>query len=473
MAVRELLLPRAADAGSDRLGQRLAASAACCHSVADLERLLAGLRARRVLTVDQVPLDQLAAWSFEDETGDLVHDSGRFFAVRGIHVRTDYGHVHGWSQPILHQPEGGILGFLTREIDGILHFLVQLKVEPGNLTGVQVAPTVQATPSNYLRAHRGAAVPYLEHFANGERVLVDVLQSEQGSWFFGKRNRNMVVEVSHDIDHDDGFAWLTLGQIYALLRRPNVVNMDSRAVLSCLPLASGGEWLDAAELDNEEPPPRSPGARRRRDVRSWLTDRKAQYELTTTLVPLRSVAGWHRSCDDIHHSSGNYFRILGVSVRGASREVPTWCQPLLQPCGEGLVAFIVRRIGDILYVLARADIRPGYRDTVEIGPTVQCTPGNFAGRPEQLPEYLDLVLSGDVTVRYDVAQSEEGGRFHHAVTRHLIVEVDDRFPLATPPDFCWMTPAQLEVLLRSSYQVNIEARSLLVCLQALHQPTSN
>jgi oxidase EvaA len=70
-------------------------------------------------------------------------------------------------------------------------------------------------------------------------------------------------------------------------------------------------------------------------------------------------------------------------------------------------------------------------------------------------------------VHYDVRQSEEGGRFHRAVTRHMIVEVDPDFPLSTPPDFAWLTLAQLKRLIGSSYQVNIEARSLVTCLHAL------
>jgi oxidase EvaA len=97
---------------------------------------------------------------------------------------------------------------------------------------------------------------------------------------------------------------------------------------------------------------------------------------------------------------------------------------------------------------------------------VQCTPANFA-HASRRPEYLDLVLSSDVTVRYDVVQSEEGGRFDHAVTRHLLVEVDQDFPLTTGPDYRWVTLAQLKALMRSSYQVNIEARSLVACLHAL------
>jgi oxidase EvaA len=61
--------------------------------------------------------------------------------------------------------------------------------------------------------------------------------------------------------------------------------------------------------------------------------------------------------------------------------------------------------------------------------------------------------------------SEEGGRFHHALTRHLVVEVDDDFPLEVPPDFAWLTMSQLGELARNSYQLDIEARSLLLCLR--------
>jgi oxidase EvaA len=131
------------------------------------------------------------------------------------------------------------------------------------------------------------------------------------------------------------------------------------------------------------------------------------------------------------------------------------------------VAFITRRIDGVPHLLARADLRPGYRDVVEVGPTVQCTPDNCIDHPERRPEFLDLVLAPDANVRFDVRQSEEGGRFQRAVTRHMVVEVGDDFPLATSSDFAWVTPAQLEGLIRSSYQVNVEARSLFTCLGAM------
>lgn len=450
--------PRLGEA--DDLPWRLALSAACeAIPTQALHDWIDERRRRSRFDVRRVPFDRLDGWSFESGSGDLAHASGRFFAVRGLHVQTNYGHVAEWSQPILDQPERAILGILAKEIDGVLHFLMQAKMEPGNVNTVQLSPTVQATPSNYLRTHNGRPARYVEYFAERGRgrVLVDVLQSEQGSWFRGKRNRNIVLEVHGEVESHDDFVWLTLGQIYALLHADNVVNMDSRTVLSCLPLAraAAGGGVDAGALSSSL------------EIGSWLTERKACYELTTRDVPLRSVEGWRRTDDEISHETGRYFSIVGVEVHASNREARDWCQPLLAPQGRGLVAFVVRRVDGVLHVLARADLRPGYRDVVELGPTVQCTPENFVDAPDRRPDFLDLVLADDAAVRYDVDQSEEGGRFHRAVTRHLVVEMDEDFDAAAGPDYAWVTLPQLERLIGSSYLVNIEARSLFACLHAL------
>lgn len=466
--------PRTALAYGDDLPHRLAVSARHLpQPPGTVEQWLAQRRDRNPYRVTRVPFAELTGWHFAPDTGDLVHKSGRFFSIEGMHVRTDFGPCDEWWQPIIHQPERAILGILVREIDGVLHFLLQAKMEPGNANGIQLSPTVQSTPSNYLRAHKGSTSRYVEYFIEPGRgrVLVDVLQSEQGSWFRGKRNRNIVIEVDGDVEPHEDFIWLSLGQILALLHRPNLVNMDARTVLSCLPM-TGDLPGDAGEFGRAL----SRSVRCVDDgawqplmqARSWLTERKSLYALSTRPVPLPEVVGWQRKRDEIRHHARRYFRIIGVSVDASNREVARWHQPLLTPCGVGLVAFVLRRVGGVPHVLVHADLRPGYRDTVELGPTVQCTPDNFAGvRAGLRPHYLDLVLSGAGRTRYDVVQSEEGGRFHHALTRHMVLEVGDDFPLDTPPDYTWLTVGQLAALLPASYQLNIEARSLVLCLHAL------
>ena len=96
-------------------------------------------------SIEQVPFDRLERWDFDPSYGSLRHSSGKFFSVGGLRVQQRLPGKCSWDQPILHQPEIGILGFVAKKIDGVLHFLAQAKMEPGNINCIQLSPTVQAT----------------------------------------------------------------------------------------------------------------------------------------------------------------------------------------------------------------------------------------------------------------------------------------------------------------------------------------
>ncbi|WP_310650490.1 NDP-hexose 2,3-dehydratase family protein [Streptomyces pristinaespiralis] len=86
-------------------------------------------------------------------------------------------------------------------------------------------------------------------------------------------------------------------------------------------------------------------------------------------------------------------------------------------------------------------------------------------RPGRPAPYLDTVLTaGREQIRFDAVQSEEGGRFYHARSRYLLVEVADDFPLEAPAGFAWMTVRQLIGFVRYGSHLNVEARSLLTLL---------
>jgi oxidase EvaA len=446
-------------------------------TLAEFHRWFEELAAHTYTRTERVALDELAGWQIEADTGDISHQSGKFFRVEGLDVRIPDAPVTRWDQPIINQPEVGVLGILVKEFDGVVHCLMQAKAEPGNRNGLQLSPTVQATRSNYTKVHRGAAVPYLEYFRDTARhqVMADVRQSEQGSWFAQKRNRNMVVKVTEEIELLDGFCWLSLGQVHQLLAVDDLVNMDTRTVLSCLPFsgagvidvpAVGGDGFRAALL-------RSCNAEQGSlhstdDVLSWITEARTSTEVHTSPVPLNQLRQWRSLDGKICHERGLFFDVIGVSVRAAGREVGQWMQPMIEPKGIGLVAFLVGEIGGVLHALVHSRVEPGYVDVAELAPSVQCTPDLVEFLPAAVaPPFLNEVLMADPTrIRFDTTLSEEGGRFYHARTRYLIVEVDpdDGFD---HPDYRWMALHQLADLLRHSHYLNVQARSLVACLHGL------
>jgi dTDP-4-dehydro-6-deoxy-alpha-D-glucopyranose 2,3-dehydratase len=438
----------------------------------DIPAWLDARRREHRFAIRRLPLDQLAAWRFDPSTGNLAHESGRFFSIEGLRVRTSYPEPGIYHQPIVNQPEIGILGILARRFDGVLHFLIQAKMEPGNVNLVQLSPTVQATRSNYSQVHGGARVRYLEYFQDRQRgrVLVDQLQSEQGSFFLRKRNRNMIVETQEDVPPHDDFCWLTLGQLKRMLGSDNLVNMDTRTVLSAVPLASAeearalgirpGDGFESALVASAL---RRDGAAHSNDaIMSWLTELKATAEIQVESLPLKDLPGWRRGADSIHREDGAYFEVIGIGVEADSREVRGWCQPIVRPCEVGITGFLTQRLEGVLHFLVQARMEPGIFDMFELAPTVQHIPGS--GAPDA-PLLRYFSRPDPERVRYQALQSEEGGRFYHYQNRNIVIELPEDERIDVPRGHIWMTLGQIHEFLRYNNYFNIEARGLIACLE--------
>jgi len=313
--------------------------------------------------------------------------------------------------------------------------------------------------------HGGSAVRYLEFFAERSRarVLVDQLQSEQGSFFLRKRNRNIIVETGEDVPPHPDFCWLTLGQLKQMLRFDDVVNMDTRTVISGIPLASahveGDDTYRAALLGSAAA--RNGGEHTNNEVISWLTELKSIAEIRVETVALNSLPDWVRDDWSIHRSESSYFSIIGISVEADNREVPGWSQPIVRPSAQGLTGFITQRRGGLLHLLVHARMEPGVFDMLEMAPTVQYLPGSPDAQPPFLRYFTEPAPS---TVRFSALQSEEGGRFFHYRNRNMIVEAPESERINAPPGFIWMTLGQLQEFVRYNNYLNIEARGLLACL---------
>ncbi|MDG9688223.1 NDP-hexose 2,3-dehydratase family protein [Streptomyces sp. DH18] len=451
--------------GQRGLAARIARSAAATGpatgartTTGEIVAWLAERRRAHGTRIRRIPFAELDGWSFQADTGNLVHRSGRFFTVEGMRVHDAGRPGPPWEQPVMRQPEVGVLGLLAKEFDGVLHFLAQAKMEPGNRGMLQLSPTVQATRSNYQRVHGGSGVRFLQFFTEPGRArpLTDTLQSEHGEWFLHKSNRNVVVETADEVAEDPAaepdFRWLTLGQIGELLRLDNVVNMDTRTVLACLPTPGG----------------QGPSQHTDAEVSSWLGAARSRSRLTAEPVRLARVRGWLRDEQAVRSTDDRHFRVVAVAVEADGREVGSWTQPLFEPCGPGVSAFLFRHFDGVPHLLAHARAEAGLPQTVEVGPTVCRTPdGHGHGHH---PAYADVVRAADdARVRYAAVHSEEGGRFLYAESRCLFVSVDgvdDSDLLTPPPDHLWITPGQLGALTGRGHQVTVQARTLLAVLNS-------
>tara|TARA_A100001015_G_C14998652_1_gene717345 strand:+ start:881 stop:1657 length:777 start_codon:yes stop_codon:yes gene_type:complete len=204
------------------------------HSLEEILEWYEELKNKCPMRVTEIPLDQCRHWYFEQGSGSLRHDSGEFYAVKGYRVEGSASRevTDGWDQPLLTQVgyDGGILGLLRKKIDGVPHYLVEAKVEPGNYNLVQISTTLQATFSNIKRSHRGRKPHFCDLFTNPAdfpiTVLLDQWMSEDGGRLYNKRNRSMLLEYSEEAPLDlpnDQFKWITLYQLKTLIRDHNAI----------------------------------------------------------------------------------------------------------------------------------------------------------------------------------------------------------------------------------------------------------
>jgi oxidase EvaA len=215
------------------------ASVPSLHTMKEVELWFRERRKNSKLKTRIIPVRKTKGWIQEEKTGNIRHITGKFFSVVGIYTISKTREVKSWYQPIIKQPEIGILGFLVKKINGIYHFLVQAKEEPGNIGKVQLSTTLMATQSNFTQVHQGKCPLYLDYFLEQKKgkVLVKKLQSEEGARFYRKNNLNMIVEIPGSAEEKvpKEFMWITLYQIKVMMQKENVVNSAARSVIACLP----------------------------------------------------------------------------------------------------------------------------------------------------------------------------------------------------------------------------------------------
>jgi oxidase EvaA len=403
--------------------------------------------------VNEISFRELDKWKFINDEY-LGHESGKFFKIEGLEVETNFGNINEWKQPIINQPEIGILGIITTIFDGVRYYLMQLKMEPGNINILQLSPTVQATKSNFSKVHKGKSVLFLEYFIDPikSRTIIDQLQSEQGGRFLRKRNRNMIVEIDEDLEIPDNFFWFTLPEIKELIRIDNMVNMDARSVISTIP---GPLSLDFSKHSEKE-------------IMRWYIDQKVKYELEVNKISLRNleIEGWGINPYKLFKND-RFFSVIAIKVETGNREVSSWTQPIIKDLNIGLIGLIMKKIKNKEHYLFQTKVMPGNIDIIDFSPTISVSNFNYSAYiSKEKPAFIEYFSNHIYKIKkviYSALQSEEGGRFYHLQNLNSIIEIDEDEKLDIPDNYIWISRDQIDEFMPYS-MFNIEARSLISTL---------
>jgi oxidase EvaA len=437
----------------------------------DILREINKLNEETFVQIEETSIYNNDFWFYDDYNGEVLNRKRSFFSIKGMRQFVDGEFV--CEQPIIVQPEIGYLGIVCKKIDGILNFLMQYKIEPGNVNCVQISPTIQATKSNFTRAHGGKLPAYFGYFENAARydVVYDQVQSEQAARFYKKRNRNIIIQVEEEIPVFNGFTWMTLGQIKELMKIDNLVNMDTRTVISGIPFSlvksfelkkdsyiGGGienellQSMFSFDAQNYMP-----------SLFQKMNNYKMFNEVKISTVPIYELVDWKVDEYGITCKRGADFSVRYYTIEIAGREVRKWFQPLFKAMGSATFGLICRiKNGKYEYLVK---IRPeiGSFDKIEIGPTIQWESTHSLSADNKIDKLFRSKMNDQNEVLRDIILSEEGGRFYHEQNRNMVIKIDT-IDIDLLSDYCWVDYYTLNLLIQTNNNLNIQLRNLLSIL---------
>lgn len=424
------------------------------------------------VNIKKIPYDYSGEnWHYDKINGEIRNKDGSFFQIKGLQKICDGKVVH--EQPIIIQNEIGYLGIIGKEIDGVLYFLMQAKIEPGNVNKIQISPTIQATKSNFMQAHGGKVPAYLNYFSNKNNyeIIVDQIQSEQSSRFMGKRNRNIIIVVDDDIEVIESHKWMTLGQIKQLMLYNNLVNMDTRTVISCIPFSlrdfSYKELSHIRGLFTQETFFNSiffgSSGSEINKIYQYINEVKMLDRSEVKLVDLYSLETWKRTDNEIFSKHGS-FKIVYCDIEIEGREVRKWQQPLFEATGQSIFGLIYCIEDNVMKFLIHTKSEVGCFDKIEVGPSVQLE--SIDNPNSSLVDALfSYNLEHNKGIEFSGLFSEEGGRFYQEQNKNVIMRINKAdFPNPLPERYFWADFQTLNILIQFNNCLNIQLRNLLSIL---------
>lgn len=419
--------------------------------------------------IQECSINNSSFWFYDDYRGEILNRRRSFFSIVGMRRFEDDRFIG--EQPIIMQPEIGYLGIICKKIDGVFNFLMQAKIEPGNVNCVQISPTIQATKSNFTRVHGGRLPTYFELFEHSDRyeVIYDQIQSEQATRFYKKRNRNIIIIVNEELEVYPNFKWMTLGQIKKLMEVDNLVNMDTRTVLSGIPLSM--HFLrdeiknDIESLFSDKALFESIFYANPQDNLPWIYQRLNNYKMFRDVklatVPLNQLVDWKVDEYGITCKKQADFMVRFYDIEISGREVQQWFQPLFKAIGMATFGLLSSVVDGKREYLVKIKPEIGSFDKVELGPSIQWEPSHYLYNDNCVEKLFRKKYECSQGILNDVVLSEEGGRFYHEQNKNVIIEINQDELKEIPENYIWTSYATLNYLVQVNNCLNIQLRNLL------------
>ncbi len=409
--------------------------------------------------VIDISYEDCSEWVMDYDT--LRHMSNRYFSIVCV-KHNDIEHI------MIKQEEIGLLGFIVTKNNHDTHWLVQNKPEPGNINYYQLAPTVQATKSNYERVHGGKKTKYLQYFNGTDNLILDMMGSEQGDRFVNKFNRNCkTITKAKFKPHNKNYFWINNEELKEILRENYTINTDARSVIS------SGSWYlltkniekifinshlnnTLSELLNNSYQLQSRNFLK--NTQKFLTKIKNQYNTSYEIIPLKEMKQ-HSIVNSGIVDKNNNLIISYFDISFQEREVKRWKQPLLvgSTMEYSLLVFSIFNNTAMFYLKAYPEL--GFTNHIELGPSFQTGTGTFKSNKNDINNILK-----NISVICKIEQSDEGGRFYQNSCKYILGQWKKSPENLSTDHGIWLSIGEIEILSQKTGILSNELRTTLSLL---------
>lgn len=406
--------------------------------IKELNKWINNQKIKNKMSISKINIMDILNWKIDSKK--IYNKNKSFFSIIPFKFTDSQKAV--WFQPLIIQKEVGILGILKKRYRSLDYYLLQAKVEPGNINGIQLSPTVQATKSNYLRKHGGKKTNYLDFFIKKKNlnIVSNLKLSEQGSRYLDKSNKNILIDIKNTkIKKIQNFIWVTKKNLNYLLNKKNLLNMDTISVLS--------SSIKKNNIDNP--------INKNLIISNNLTKFKKRFTIKKKIISFGDLYNWKISKNKISDIKSKFFSIIFLKIKTNSREVSEWFQPIISDHYISFNGFLVRSINETMHYLLQYTLEPGftfpkYTSTVSIK--------NYNSKNNNTKiNFFNFFKKNNKIINF--INSDEGGRFYKNETHNSICVLNPKENLSLKKNFIWASHNQVINLINKNL-LSIEARNL-------------
>ena len=169
-----------------------------------------------------IKFTNLEGWKIQDYS---IYDlKKKFFSIFFINIKANTREVKTWDQPIISDHFISLNGFLVCKINNTLHYLLNLKFEPGFKS-----PKYTSTISEKNFLYKNIKKIKYYNFFKKKNYLLNIINSDEGGRFFKNQSKNIICKLKNynKLNLSKNYTWVSHNQLIKLINQ-NKITIEAR-----------------------------------------------------------------------------------------------------------------------------------------------------------------------------------------------------------------------------------------------------